>query len=153
MTNIHIRRAIPEESQTLTSIALNSKAYWGYSEAFMKECELLLHVPSDRITHDLVYVLTIDKNIIGFYSLLPEGTKAWLEDFFLDPAYIGQGIGKRMWYSMVNVARIHSIEKIEWDSDPYAAPFYKRMGAEEIGDTANGANQRKLPKYQYIVKD
>ncbi len=153
MTNIQFRRAVPEESQLLTDIALKSKAYWGYSEAFMKECEILLHIPSDRISNDLVFIIVVDGRVVGFYALLQDKIEAQLEDFFLDPSYIGEGLGKRMWYHMVSVARSHLIEKIVWDSDPYAAPFYERMGAEKIGDTATGANKRMLPKYQYIVSD
>lgn len=153
MPNIQFRRAVPKESQLLTEIALKSKAHWGYNEAFMKECELLLHVPSDRISNDLVYVITMDERVVGFYALLQTKKEAWLEDFFLLPACMGEGLGKRMWYHMVSVARKHSIEIIEWDSDPYAAPFYERMGAEKTRDTATGANQRMLPKYQYIVSD
>jgi len=42
---------------------------------------------------------------------------------------------------------------VGWESDPYAAPFYKWIGVMKIGDTATGANQRTLPKYQYIVSD
>lgn len=153
MDNFQFRRAVPDESQVLTNLAIQSKAHWSYSEAFMKECEVLLHIPSDRITHDHVYVMLIQDHITGFYALVQNGEKAWLEDFFLDPTYIGEGLGKRMWYHMVSVARHHSIETIEWDSDPYAAPFYERMGAVKIGDTASGANQRTLPKYQYHVSN
>ncbi len=58
-----------------------------------------------------------------------------------------------MWYHMVSVARNHSIEKIGWESDPYAALFYDWMGATIIGDTATGVNQRPIPKFQYIVSD
>ncbi|QHE52271.1 GNAT family N-acetyltransferase [Pontibacillus sp. HMF3514] len=147
------RRAIPEESPHLSNIAIKSKAYWGYSEAFMKECELLLHVPSDRIAKDHVYVIEDGGSVTGFYSIIQNKNHAWLEDFYLDPVYIGEGLGKRMWYHMVSVARNYSIEKIEWESDPYAAPFYEWMGATKIGDTATGANQKPLPKYQYIVLD
>ncbi|KGX83594.1 GNAT family N-acetyltransferase [Pontibacillus marinus] len=153
MVNSIFRRAISEESPHLTNIAIKSKAHWGYSEAFMKECELLLHVPSDRIAKDHVYVVEDGASVMGFYSLIQTQNQAWLEDFFLDPEFIGAGLGKRMWYHMVSVAKSHFIEKIEWESDPNAAPFYEWMGATKIGDTATGVNQRSLPKFQYIVSD
>ena len=56
-----------------------------------------------------------------------------LDNFFLHPDYIGQGIRKIMWERCVESAKSHKDPFFILWSDPNAEGFYFKMGCEKIG--------------------
>lgn len=71
-----------------------------------------------------------------FSSML--GRRAmWLDDLFLDPAYRGQGVGRALMAYLARVAAENQCARFEWivlDWNTPAIEFYKRLGAEILGD-------------------
>src|SRR5215216_2487443 len=65
----HIRPAQADEAAQLTTLALQSKAYWGYDQAFMLACRAELTVTPQRIAAQPTYVLEEGGHIQGFYML------------------------------------------------------------------------------------
>ncbi len=70
---------------------------------------------------------------IGFYSFSVGRKKSELDNFFIDPGYIGKGFGQKMWLIMVEDFKAHGISKFILWSDPGAEAFYKKMGCVKIG--------------------
>lgn len=65
------------------------------------------------------------------------GRNAWLEDFVVDPAIQGAGIGGKLWDAMLDWCRSHEVHKLGFTSNPIRATahaFYLKRGAE-IRDT------------------
>ncbi|MCH9633460.1 MAG: hypothetical protein S4CHLAM7_01850 [Chlamydiae bacterium] len=61
-----------------------------------------------------------------------------------------KGVAKRLFNHMIKIAKELSAHKIQWNSDPYTASFYKKMGTKEIGEfkyTLEG-NKRVLPSFE-----
>jgi GNAT superfamily N-acetyltransferase len=170
---VSIRRARPSEARTLSDLALRSKAHWGYDDAFLEACRRELTVRPDRIEHDVVAVLETPGGIEGFYLLQAEldaapdtsgrsvigaGSegaaktvpRAELELFYVDPASIGAGHGRRLWRHAVSAAREHGCRRIFIHSDPHAEGFYRAMGARHVGEVASGSIEgRLLPLMQF----
>ena len=143
-----IRRAAPEEADTLTQIALEAKRHWGYPEHWIKHWEADLTVSSDFIRDNQVYVAEKEGEIRGFYALSVSGKKAELEHMWVTPGSIGTGVGKELFLDAMDRAATLEVREIEISADPNAAGFYARMGASQIGETdaSIDGQVRKLPR-------
>lgn len=143
-----IRRAIPDEASTLTTIALEAKRHWGYPEHWIKHWESDLTISADFIRDQHVYVAEVDGEIRGFYALTVSGEKAELEHMWVTPASIGTGIGKELFLDAMEKAAALAVRDVEICADPNAAGFYERMGATQIGevDAPIDGQARKLPR-------
>lgn len=139
-----IRKAEVTDSIVLSNLAYRSKAYWGYSEDFLEKCKDDLTVTVDYIEKNPVYVIESDNKIVAFYSFLLNSEK--LEALFIDPDYIGKGLGKLIWTDLINRAKELNIKEFTLDSEPNAEGFYLKMGAKKIGYTPSTVfADRSLP--------
>jgi len=147
-TTVTIRRSTPEEAETLTTIALEAKRYWGYPEHWIKHWEADLTITPDFIHDNQVYVAEADGEIRGFYALCVNGDKAELEHMWVTPACIGTGVGKELFLDAMERAAALDVRDVELSADPNAAGFYERMGAKQIGevDSPIDGQVRKLPR-------
>lgn len=149
-----IRRALPEEASTLTTIALEAKRYWGYPEHWIKHWESDLTISPDYIRDNEVYVAEADGEIRGFYALAVSGAKAELDHLWVTPASIGRGIGKQLFLDAMEKAAALTVRDVEISADPNAAEFYKRLGATQIGevDSPIDGQSRKIPRLKIEPK-
>src|SRR4026209_2584540 len=115
-----IRRALPEEASTLTTIALEAKRHWGYPEHWIKHWESDLTVSADFVRENHVYVAEAEGEIRGFYALCVNGEKAELEHMWVTPAFIGSGIGKELFLDAMEKAAALAVRDVEISSDPNA---------------------------------
>lgn len=130
-----LRRARPGEAAAITALAVRSKRLWGYSDAFMTRVEPGLLVTEADIGEQHVAVLEDDGRLLGYCRVSDRGDHAELEDLFIDPSCIARGHGRRLFRHALSVARGLGRAQMEWDSDPFAEPFYLRLGATRIGET------------------
>jgi N-acetylglutamate synthase-like GNAT family acetyltransferase len=147
-----IRRARPAEAPELTALALRSKAHWGYDAAFMAACVEALTIAAERVAAEPFFVLEEDGRVAGFYGLRISGEEAELTNLFVEPWAIGQGCGKRLWLHAIEIARASGCRRLRIESDPFAEPFYRAMGAEHIGETPSEAIPgRMIPLLTYTL--
>jgi len=96
---IEIRDAVPNEAEHLSGIAMRSKAYWGYSDAFLEKCRDELSVqPFDIEDSNFYYsVGRLRNEIVGFYAIERLSLSAFeLDALFVEPKHIGTGIGRTL---------------------------------------------------------
>lgn len=133
-----IRRAVPADAPVLSEVAFRSKGHWGYDAAFLESCRADLTVTPQEIDMSPVFVHEGDAGITGFYSLKAlDADVVELDSLFLDPAAIGQGIGRLLWNHAIDTATSHGYTDMLIHSDPHAEGFYLAMGAERIGESAS----------------
>ncbi len=141
-----IRPARAEEADALSALALRAKGHWGYDAAFLAACRDDLAVTPEAITTGTIRVATRDNRPCGFYELEVAGEIATLDDLWVEPSAIGQGVGSALWRHAVVVARERGCRELRVQSDPYAEGFYRAMGAEKIGTSPSTAlPDRELP--------
>src|ERR1700722_2194738 len=125
--------AIPSEADALTEIAMAAKGHWGYPAHWMARWRSVLTVtPAFIATHE-TYAARTDERILGFSALRPDGAVLHLEDLFVLPSEMGRGVGRALFRHARQRARELGFAFIVVQSDPNAAGFYERMGAERIG--------------------
>ena len=128
---ITIRKPNAGESIFLSELALKSKAHWGYNQKLIEAWRKELIVSEEMLKTFITYVAFDGNKIIGFWSREPV-EKLSAGRLFIDPEYIGKGIGKLLWSSVMKEAKNRGLKCLIWEADPNAEPFYLKMGAKRI---------------------
>jgi GNAT superfamily N-acetyltransferase len=149
-----IRRARPSEAGLLSELALRSKGHWGYDADFLAACRDDLTLSPRDIATSAVYVLDDGDAVLGYYRLLlQDDGLAELDALFVEPAAIGQGVGKRLWRHAVATATALGCTEIVLQSDPQAEGFYLAMGAQRAGESESTVMPgRMLPLMRFRLR-
>jgi GNAT superfamily N-acetyltransferase len=147
-----IRAARIQEAEELSELAFRSKCYWGYDQEFMESCrDDLTYTPAKIASRDYNFqVYENDARVVALYALhhIQTGV-AELEAFFVDPPYIGNGIGTRLLEHAKLTANAQGVNRLIIQSDPYAQEFYLLMGARAIGSReSDSIPGRYLPLFE-----
>jgi len=141
-----IRAATSEELAELSELCLRSKAYWDYDRAFIEACREELTLTTTNLEEDYVMVADDDGQSAGVVQLVLEGTTAELEKLFVDPSWIGKGIGRQLFIWALETARSNGATIMNVVADPGAAPFYEKLGFVQFGTYPSGSIAgRELP--------
>jgi N-acetylglutamate synthase-like GNAT family acetyltransferase len=132
--DIEIRRAQPDDAETLTSIAHAAKRHWGYPESWIAHWRTELTITPEFISTNEVFVALTGKEIIGCTALVLSEQLAEVEHMWIKPDYIGQGVGRALLAHVRRRAADLRLDELEISSDPNAEGFYRRMGAVRIGE-------------------
>ena len=154
---ISIRRFVardPAEAGVLSALALRSKAHWGYDADFLAACQDDLTLSAEEIASSPVYVFDGGDAPAGFYRLLlRDDGVAELDDLFVEPAAMGQGVGRRLWRHAVSTATRLGCSEMVWQSDPQAEGFYLAMGARRAGESESTVTPgRMLPLMRFRLQ-
>ena len=131
-----IRNAVSNDAKYLSSLAVRSKAHWGYSAEFMEACVEELSVSRATIENsDFHYVVAVfNEGIIGFYSLEGlYGAALAFRALFVAPCHIGTGGGKFLIESAKSHAANLGACKLNVHGDPNAEKFYRAAGGVPTG--------------------
>src|SRR5262245_36701034 len=131
---LEIRRALSDESETLSMIAHTAKRHWGYPESWIEQWREQLTITPDFIRNNRVFAALSEGNVIGCCALVESIDKLELEHMWTLPEFIGKGVGRALFEHAVRSARSLSFKEFEITSDPNAEGFYKHMGAKRIGE-------------------
>ena len=140
MMSYEIRPARTEEAQELTELIMRSKAHWGYDQKFMQMCTKELTLTAKQIQENPTFVLEHNSIPIGVLMLTHiDASTVEMELLFVEPEWIGKGIGKQLVEHAKEVALTIGYKEIEVQADPFAEPFYTAMGATKIGEKPSGS--------------
>ena len=136
----------------MSELAFRSKGWWGYSEEFMAACRDELTVDPGEIDDpgSLFYVAQTGGEIAGFFSLVDplEGTVE-LGALFVDPSWIGTGIGRALIEHAGETARQLGYSALLIQGDPHAAGFYRAAGGVSAGEReSDSIPGRLLPLFR-----
>ena len=137
-----IRPARPDEADFLSDLAIQSKAYWDYSDEFIDACrEELSYRPEQIQSSNMLFsVVEHDGIVIGFYAIAKNATPQFdLEALFVNPDHIGQGIGKALLIHAKQLASDEGGQSLSIQGDPNAESFYLAAGASKIGQRESGS--------------
>lgn len=130
---ISIRRALPEQANELTKIAFAAKAHWGYPERWMDMWRPQLTFSTEYFEQYESWAAFDGEVPVAFYTLEEKKGNAWLENLWVLPEYIGQGVGRALFLHAVERSRQHGYEILQLEADPHAVGFYERMGMYKVG--------------------
>ncbi|QQO12793.1 GNAT family N-acetyltransferase [Bradyrhizobium diazoefficiens] len=128
-----LRAPTVEELPALSALCFRSKAVWGYDDAFMEACRRELTIESDDLRTSSIAVAEEDGKIVGVAQIKVIGSEADLLKLFVEPTTLRSGVGRSLFLWAINQATSEGADRLVIEADPDAAPFYRRMGAEDCG--------------------
>jgi GNAT superfamily N-acetyltransferase len=72
--------------------------------------------------------VTSDGRIVGFATSLDGGDGLELEDLFVDPEWMTQGVGRALVNDVIETARRRGFSQIDVIANPHALGFYEKVG-------------------------
>jgi GNAT superfamily N-acetyltransferase len=130
-----IRLGRADEGPRLKEIAIASKGYWGYDDERVREWADGGDFSLRRMSELVVFVAESRDEAIGWSSLIPRGDVGWLEDLWIEPGWIGKGVGGALFRHTADHARELGATRLEWEAEPHATGFYEKMGAKRLRET------------------
>jgi GNAT superfamily N-acetyltransferase len=131
---MNIRPALENEADILCELAMKAKAHWGYSKEALEAWRSDLVISAEDIRARPAYVATVDGEIVGFYSLDPSDESWKLDNLWVLPGHMNQGIGRVLLGHALEVAVRGGAAEVTVDADPNAASFYVQCGAIRRGE-------------------
>ena len=142
-----IRAPTIEELSSLSELCLRSKAVWGYDGEFLDACRRELSFDQHDLQLTPIAVAELGGKVVGVAQVKVLGNEAELLKLFVEPSTLHRGVGRTLLSWATSVARKKCAIRLIIDSDPGAAPFYRRMGAYDLGQAQSGSLPgRMLPK-------
>jgi GNAT superfamily N-acetyltransferase len=152
VTEVTLRRARPDEASMLSDLALAAKGFWGYDRAFIESCRAELTFSPDDVARRRFVVAELGGQVAGFYSVDGEPPVGELGNMWVRPSEIRTGLGQVMWQDAMEAASAAGFEYLEIGAEPNAEGFYRKMGAERIGETPSASIPgRMLPQMRVKV--
>ena len=146
-----IRTPAVDELPELTALCLRSKAVWGYDKDFMEACRSELSFDASQLRSSSIVVAEEHGKIVGVAQVKVVGKEADLLKLFVEPAALRCGVGRVLFVWATCTAANMGAEHLVIEADPDAAPFYRRLGAEDCGFAPSGSIAgRCLPR---LAKD
>lgn len=131
---IQIRRVLPTDADVLTRIAISAKRHWDYPERWLEIWKPQLTFTPDYFIENESWTAEADNVPVGFYTLQEKDGNAWVENLWVLPEHIGQGIGRQLFLHALSRSRAKGHLLIQLEADPNAAGFYEKMGMHKIGE-------------------
>ncbi len=130
-----IEPALPEHASTLTEIAVNAKRHWNYPERWIEIWLPSLTISPEYISEHETWIAVVETSPVGFYSLNKDGEFLWLDNLWVLPGFMGQGIGKQLFQHALERSRALGESVLKIEADPNAQSFYEKMGVRKVGES------------------
>lgn len=127
-----VRPGAEADLARLYEIAVEAKAHWGYERTRVEEWAAQGDFEPESLRTREVYVAEADGTVIAWGALIPRGEVGWLEDLWVDPPWIRRGVGRLLFEHVADRARELGARRLEWEAEPNATGFYRRMGATYV---------------------
>jgi GNAT superfamily N-acetyltransferase len=132
---VRIRRGRSGEGDRLREIAIASKSYWGYDVDRVREWASGADFTTEAIRFEDIQVAEVDGQAVGWAGLAPRGDVCRLDNLWVEPEWIGKGIGRRLFRRAAERALELGARSMEWEAEPNAIGFYEAMGARYLRDS------------------
>jgi len=140
-----IRAARSDEGERLREIALASKGYWGYDRDLVRQWTSGLDLSPAGLRKKEFYVAEIDGRLAGWSALIDKGEVCWLDDLWIEPQWIGRGIGSKLFEHAAARGRELGARRMEWEAERHSVGFYEKMGGRYLRDSQPGVWGRISP--------
>jgi GNAT superfamily N-acetyltransferase len=144
---VSIRRARPDEGERLREIAVASKSHWGYERERVERWAADGDFSPAGLAAKEVLVAEVDGRPVAWASLLPRGEVCWLDDLWVEPEWIGAGLGSLLFRRAAERATRLGAVRLEWEAEPNAVGFYEKLGARRLRESGPSAWGRILSIY------
>lgn len=136
--SVSFRRAEASEAGAIRDLIVRSMGHWEHAPAYLQAARELMSLSAEDLQRDEAWVAMVRGSAVGFYRLSRAGDDAEIEEFHLEPAWIGRGIGRAMFEHAVPQGRSLGARCLTWTTETNALGFYLHMGGEVTGMEPSG---------------
>lgn len=134
-----------QDADTLTQIAIESKASWGYSQEQIDNWKEDLTITLERLNKWEFYKFVNGDEILGFSGLSFVSQQSVLEFLFISPKFMRKKIGKQLLDHALYRAKQKECMSMLVLSDPNAQSFYEKYGFKKFREEESSIPGRFLP--------
>ena len=127
-----IRPAAVNEGERLRAIAVAARAVWGYDIESIRAWGETLDLVPDFPRSRSILVAEVHGEVVGWAGAMARGNTWWLDDLWVEPSWMRQRIGRRLFHAITAHGRAAGFARIAWETVPGAVGFYERMGARYV---------------------
>ena len=147
---ISFHLATENEIEVISDLIYRSKKHWGYTEESLEKWYPFFYEVKKHIRNSNMEYMKSGTDIAGVYGLTYHKSRvAILEHFWINHTLIGGGYGNTMFQRVIEVAREHNSDCIEFHADIHAVGFYEKMGCIREGTTFHEVIKTELPFFRY----
>ena len=153
---MNIRPALESEAPDLCDVVMRAKSHWGYSPEALERWGPALAVAPADIRDKPTFVAVTGDEIVGFYSLCTSPGAWELDNLWVLPKFMHQGIGRALLGHALATAARGGATEVTVDADPNAESFYLECGAIRRGDVPApiaGQPERVRPQLAFVQPD
>jgi GNAT superfamily N-acetyltransferase len=151
--DLRIRPGHAGEGAILREIAIAAKSHWGYDRTWVTQWVEDGGFSDEALGGRDIYVAEVRGKPVGWAASLLKGDVCWLDDLWVEPSWIGKGIGSGLWRHVAEVASKLGAVRVEWEAEPNAVGFYEKMGGKYLRDSESSEWGRVLPVMGVNVSD
>jgi GNAT superfamily N-acetyltransferase len=144
-SSARIRSGRPHEGKRLREIAVDAKSHWGYDLDRVRQWAAMGDFSADGLRQKEVYVAEVEERVVAWAALIPRGELIWLDDLWVEPKWIGKGIGSLLFRHAVERAIRLGGKQLEWEAEPNAVGFYESLGGRYLRDSEPSLWGRVIP--------
>jgi GNAT superfamily N-acetyltransferase len=137
--DVCIRPVVPEEGARLREIAIAAKSHWGYDPVRVRDWAAMGDFSPAGLRKKDFYIAAVGARVLGWAAAIDKGDVWWLDDLWIEPEWMGRGIGSRLFHHAADQGRRAGAVRMEWEAEPNALGFYERMGGRYLRDSEPGA--------------
>jgi GNAT superfamily N-acetyltransferase len=147
--NVELRSATAEDASQVAQVLLSSRnAFLQYARLPHTESEVHQWVREELVPSGGVTVACAGESVVGVLAVGHEAGTSWLNQLYLAPSHVGQGIGTRLLGHALQSLPL-PIRLYTFQASLRARSFYERHGFKVISFTDGSANQERCPDVLY----
>jgi GNAT superfamily N-acetyltransferase len=126
--SLRIRSANPRDGERLREIAVASKSHWGYDLDRVRQWAAMGDFSPEGLRRKEVYVAEVAGLVVGWAALIAKGEVCLLDDLWIEPEWIGKGIGTRLFEHAAKRGRQLGANRMEWEAESHALWLLRQNG-------------------------
>jgi len=128
------RSARESDLGTIEAVVRAAAMVWDEDRPFLEAHPDAIEVPVELVKRGQVRVAVQSEAVVGFSSYVISDATTWeVEDLFVRPDLMRQGIGRRLVDDMVASAVRAGCNRLEVTANPQALGFYEKLGFVAVG--------------------
>jgi ribosomal protein S18 acetylase RimI-like enzyme len=142
-----------EDAELLSSIAFNSKKFWGYSDELMNVWRSDLEISTQYILKNKVVKVFLEEKLIGFFGIkFIDSSIAEIDHLWIKPENIRRNFGRDIFNHIIDYLLANGFNKTTLIAEPNAIGFYQKMNGQIVGKSQSKISGRILDIYEFQVK-
>lgn len=119
----------------INGLIMRAKSHWAWPKGYLEHA-LPLHTLTPAYLHanHCFEVLAAEDELIGFVAVVTSGPRVVLDNLWVTPDRIGQGIGRYVCDFVFRLAREQGWQELWVLPDPPSEGFYRKAGFVDTGE-------------------